>query len=270
MRKLLVFCVALAALATSCDRELAGDKIEKIQEKGTLVVAVHKDDYPPMFMDDGAGNFVGIDVDIARDIAEELGVAVEFDRTSDTFNGVVKSVVDGRADIAMSWLGITLERMIIANATDPYFSTGVALLVRRSAWEDAGNITFRDIMEVAGVKVIAQKGASHADYIKDNYPNAVVITYDSDDEGIIDIFLTGEGDACITEGLAVGKKLKKEPDLKKEFRMVANERQQDPTVAYTNWEDYHFCDWINVYIMLKKDSGFLDEIASRYITTATE
>src|SRR5438477_9862239 len=54
-----------------------GDTLEKIKSKGVLVVGV-KNDYKPWGFVDPSGQIVGMEIDMAKDVAQRLGVKTEF------------------------------------------------------------------------------------------------------------------------------------------------------------------------------------------------
>ncbi len=85
--------------------------IECILKSGVLKVAIYGGNVPPFFLTNKQGEFVGIDIDIAKQLAEELGVKLEFTKTS-TFDGVVELVRQGKVNVGISKLSVTLERGI--------------------------------------------------------------------------------------------------------------------------------------------------------------
>ena len=84
--------------------------MQRIFDRGTLIVAMHAEDAPPFFMHDEKGRFYGLDVKLARDIGRRLGVKVAFNREAETYDGVIDIIKRREADIAISNLSSTLER----------------------------------------------------------------------------------------------------------------------------------------------------------------
>ena len=93
--------------------------IRSIKERGTLVVAVADLERYPFFYLDQDGALVGADIDLARAIGQALGVAVEFNRSVATFDGVVDLVARGEADVAISKLSVTLDRALRVRFSNP-------------------------------------------------------------------------------------------------------------------------------------------------------
>ena len=56
--------------------------VQRIVNRGKLIIAVHKVDQPPFFMIDKDGNFVELDIDITKDIVAKPALKVKLNRTS--------------------------------------------------------------------------------------------------------------------------------------------------------------------------------------------
>ena len=81
--------------------------IARIVARGTLVVAMRAEDTPPFFYQRD-GQLQGVEVEMARALARELGVALRVDRSPTSFNAVVDAVARGQADLGLSKLSRTL------------------------------------------------------------------------------------------------------------------------------------------------------------------
>ena len=104
--------------------------IAQISRAGKLVVSMTKFDTPPFYSGSGS-DIVGLDADIARAVANMLGVTVVFRRDAETFQEVVEQVRRGEADLALSKLSITPPRLQTIRFTVPYVKLHQALLVNR-------------------------------------------------------------------------------------------------------------------------------------------
>ena len=74
--KSLIGAIAVSAVALASGSALAG-AIEDIKAAGVLKVGV-KADYKPYGYRDPSGSIVGIEPDLAKDVADKLGVKVEY------------------------------------------------------------------------------------------------------------------------------------------------------------------------------------------------
>ncbi len=79
-------------------------------------------DAPPMIMTDEKGAPTGFEVDHALGIGKQMGVAVEFVRTAETYESVVDVVAREEADIAVSFLCSGLRRAMKELLSKPYIT----------------------------------------------------------------------------------------------------------------------------------------------------
>ena len=100
--------------------------IDSIKEKGTLVIgtAITK---PFEYYEPETNNMVGLDVDIADNIAGELGVDIQWIEIP--FANLLPALQDEKIDIAIAGIYITPEREKIVNFSTPYLETGLIMAV---------------------------------------------------------------------------------------------------------------------------------------------
>ncbi|MBL7156064.1 MAG: basic amino acid ABC transporter substrate-binding protein [Candidatus Pacebacteria bacterium] len=98
----------------------------EVVKKGKLVVGTDAT-YPPMEYFNEQGNFVGMDIDIAKEIALDLGIQTEFRNI--VWEGIFNTLLAGEVDILVSAITITPERAEIMDFSDPYFNAGQVVMV---------------------------------------------------------------------------------------------------------------------------------------------
>lgn len=144
-----VFLV-LAALVWAAPGARA-DRLELVKNRGQLVVGV-KADYPPFGMVDSAGRLVGIEADLAADVARRLGVGLRL--VAVTSGNRLQKLEEGSVDIIIATLGDTAQRRTIATLLEPgYFSSGANIMLRPSPRP------ITEWQELQGQKVCATLGA---------------------------------------------------------------------------------------------------------------
>ena len=102
----------------------AGDLLETIRERGTIVVSTDPNYAPQSFLEPD-GTFVGFDIDVATEIAERLGVEIQFE-TPD-WDLITAGNWGERWDISVGSMTITTPRKEILSFTQPYYFTPAAL-----------------------------------------------------------------------------------------------------------------------------------------------
>ncbi len=124
--KLLV--VSLTTLCLLMPLSLMADTQGLNLKNNKLRIAVDTT-YPPMEFESDDGKIIGMDVDLAREIAKILKVDVEF--IVMPWDGVLAGLAGNRYDIIMSSMNITPERSLQVNFV-PYFSMGQVFVVKKS------------------------------------------------------------------------------------------------------------------------------------------
>jgi polar amino acid transport system substrate-binding protein len=170
---LLVFvALALAAVLTfaACkdDKKEAGETptageidisgVPELQD-GKLLIGSDIAYAPIEYYEEGTQNETGMDVDLARAMAELLGVDVEFQQVAD-FAGIVGDLKSKRYDIVMSAISVTPEREAEIDML-PYFGpVGTGILT------PTGNPNgFQSLEDLCGRKVAAQVGTYQVDQV---------------------------------------------------------------------------------------------------------
>jgi polar amino acid transport system substrate-binding protein len=149
-------------LALLCWGGLAtADQLEQIQAKGVLVVGT-KADYKPLGFLDANGNVVGMEPDLAADLARRLHVALKI--VPVTSSNRITELQAGNVDLIIATLGITDERRKIAGIIDPpYYASGSGVLYRRDFHVD-------DVGDLAGKTLCVVDGNIFLLELRTNYP----------------------------------------------------------------------------------------------------
>lgn len=136
-------------------------------------------DYPPFETVKG-GQEQGFDVDITQEIADRLGLRVEWVRAD--FDTIFTAVAGGQFDMVAAASTITPEREQEVDFSDPYFNSRQALVVNTAETPDLASTDQLQSGDVVGV----QKGTTGAAWAKDNLgPNGIQIqTFSSATDGL--------------------------------------------------------------------------------------
>lgn len=147
------------------------DILETIQDRGTLIVGIRAD-YKPYGFLDSDGNNIGIEPELARDVADKLGVDIEF--VPVIASNRMQFLQQGRIDLMIATMTDTEERRRAVNIVQPnYYSSGTNLLAPKavgfSEWEDLngrpicgiqGAFYNRKTQEEFGANIIAFTGTA--------------------------------------------------------------------------------------------------------------
>ena len=111
----------------------------------TLRVVTDPSFVPFEMMDQETGEMIGFDMEIIREVADRAGF--EIDLNTMDFNGIIPALQTGNVDIAIAGITITEEREEIVDFSDPYYDSGLRILVR----QDNGKVG--EISDLEGVKI---------------------------------------------------------------------------------------------------------------------
>ena len=164
---------ALAVLMTLGVGAASADVLDDVKERGTLRVGV-KADYKPYGYLNEKGEIVGIEPDLARDVADELGVELELIPV--VSSNRMQFLEQGRIDLMIATMTDTPERREVVRVVEPnYYSSGTNVLARKSVgfkeWSDLegapicgiqGAFYNRKTEQEFGAQVIAFKGTAEA------------------------------------------------------------------------------------------------------------
>ena len=178
-KKLLLGLASVFALTALAACSSSTNTLDKVKDKGTLTVALNPHFAPFEFktIQDGKDTIAGADIEIAKAIADELGVKVKFSEMS--FDNVLASVQSGKADIAISGISATKERQKIFDFSDTYYESETVLVVKKDATG-----TYKETGDFVKKSVAVQKGSIQENIAKANLSDANVVSLAQPGEAI--------------------------------------------------------------------------------------
>jgi len=150
-----VLVMALCVFA-GCGKKSA---VEKIQDAGKLTVLTEPG-FAPFEYIDANGNVAGVDVEISKKIAAELGVEAEI--VPMAFDGIIAAVQAGKGDIGAAGITATEERAKQVAFSANYVDTGIYIIVP----EGSEKVASPDDI-AAGVAVGVQLGTTSDLFVSD-------------------------------------------------------------------------------------------------------
>lgn len=188
-----------SASASSASASAASSDTMVLLEDGKLIVGTSPD-YPP-FENLENGEYVGLDIEIAKAIGEKLGLEVEFKTLQ--FDAIIPAVAaGGQVDMGISGFTVDPERAKEIDFSTTYYIDDQAI----AAMKD-GEITADNAAEKLATATIAvQSGTSGEAYIQENFPEATVQPYGNSTDAFA-AMQAGQADAVCTNAAVVEKML---------------------------------------------------------------
>lgn len=222
-----------------------------ILNRGILKVAIYDGNVPPFYFTDKKGKLDGIDVNIAKGLAQELGVKVEFMRAP-TFDEVVELVKQGKADVGISKLSVTLERAKIIRYTGRYVNMGKAILINRVQLEKIGSKrdqTVEQIFQIPGAKIAVIGGSSFERFAKRIFPKTETVPYKTWDE-VVDAVIKGEVLGAFRDEWEIRKIIDDRPDAPITVQAIIIKNEVDPIEMIVSWNSVQLAHFIDKYIQV--------------------
>lgn len=234
-------------LVRMADGRLLAPDIARIVARGEIVVAMLAADSPPFFsVKDGV--LSGTDVDMARRVAQALGVNLRFDRGPATFDGVAEAVAAGRADIGIGRLTRTLRRAQYVHFSNAYMHLGHALLVNRvRLTEMAGKRPLPEVIRNFDGKLAVMRNSAWQEFGRRDFPKAKIIGYPSW-PAVVDAASRGEVAAAYGDELEVRQSVRNRPDLALNLRTVTFNDLESPLSILVGIGDPTLLSFVNEVI----------------------
>lgn len=259
---MLALVLALVALIATCAGGGGGssrseDHFRDIVQRGVLRVGTTGDFYPFSLRDAKTNSYQGYDIDVARQLAKDLGVRLEFVQTS--WQGLVSGMLAGKYDIALSGITVTMERMKSVGFSDSYVAVRLVPLIRK---EDTAKFRNWQDLDRPEVTIAVELGTSSESIVRGLYKKARIIAVEAPTARSYQEVLTRRADAGINDILTYSRAAEKYPTL-----MVLND--QDPVGLMHNGimlqqGDQVLLNWLNAWVKTRTESRFFEELNAKW------
>lgn len=228
------------ALAGKINQELAKSSvIDRVIRSGTLRVGLST--FVPWAMQDKKGEWIGFEVDVARQLAEDMGVKLKLVPTK--WEGLIPSLLTGKFDMIIAGMSATPQRALKINFSRPYDYSGMNLVMHKDF--SAGVTTYKDL-DKQGNTILARVGTTAAVTAKKVFKKASVRLFP--DEGpLLQELLNAKATAFLDSTPGPAQKAALHPDklvflddnLTSQPICIGVVKGDPDTIAYLNsWIDY--------------------------------
>jgi polar amino acid transport system substrate-binding protein len=164
--------LAVASALAVPGQASAADGVDAIKQRGTLIVGV-KADYKPFGFRDPSGTIIGLEPDLAADLAKRLGVKLELVPVVSANR--IEFLQQGKVDLLIATLSDKPERRRVVQAIDPqYYSDFVNVLLPKTS-----GIT--DWAQLKGKPLCATSGAWYNKDVARTY-GAEIVAFDGSEK----------------------------------------------------------------------------------------
>ena len=252
MKKIGLIGIAILAVmmaVTGCGGDKKADK--PAESKKVLKVGMNPDFAPFEFIDKD-GKITGFDVDLIQAIGKQMGAEVKIQNMS--FDGLVPALKTGNLDVAISGMTITDERKKSISFSDPYYQSGLIVLVNK----DNNSIT--GVKDLKGKKIAVQIGSTGS-MAAHKVEGAKVTDLNNTPETYLEL-KKGSVDAVINDLPAVQYFLK--TDEGKNFKIVGDVLEAENLGIGINPSDKDLVTNINKALAEIKKNGEYDKLYEKW------
>ena len=276
LRLFFAFAFACLALLSPLQVDAANNFVDGIQRRGYLKVGLPPYNTPPAYyLDPKSDELQGYDVEFARTLASKIGVDIQFDRSSTSFNNLVERVGAGDFDIAIGKLGLTYNRLFDAFPIQ-YLSFRHAFLANRafvtSLGVDSDDPRFGETLKNSNIRIGSIKNSTWETEAKANFPNATFVGFKDWPAAKKALFEKDSVvDAIYRDTTEIKPIVYAQPDLSLEYVPILFDELVDRKSIYLSQEGrLGLKDLIDMTLRrqwrgIKTDTNILDEFQSYYL-----
>lgn len=237
---------------SSENESASNDLLAQIKEKGSITVAM-EGTWAPWTYHDEDGNLVGYDVEVAENIAEKLGVEVEF--VEGEWDGLLAGLDVGRYDIMVNGVGVTAEREEKYNFSTPYAYNKTAVIVRGDYDEIS---SMEDLKDKKTANTISSTYAAQAEAY------GATVTGVDDLNQTIELLLSNRIDATLNAEVVFNDYKKEHPDADIKIATYSDEVEEIAIPVRKGDDTVTLLDAINDALDDMAKDGTLTELSEKY------
>lgn len=223
--------------------------IEDIKKRGTLMVGLAT--FVPWAMRGKDGELIGYEVDVAKKLAEDMGVKLELVPTQ--WDGIIPALIAGKFDFIIGGMTITPQRNLSVNFTAPYSATGVHIAASKRL---ASGFSKPEDFNKPDVTLVARRGSSAAATAQKAFPKATLRQFDDDAQSILEV-VNGRAHALVATVPRPAFAVLDNPDAL--FLPFPDPFVKQADAMAVRKGDPDALNFLNNWIMLRTLDGWLEE-----------
>ncbi len=256
---LAIIMIFMTGVCFGADINLAKKStIEQILKRGELRVGFEAG-YMPFEMTDKKGNFVGFDIDMAKEMAKAMGV--KFVPVNTAWDGIIPSLITGKFDIIMSGMTVTQERNLKVNFADPYIIVGQSILVAK---KHEGKVKSYKDLNSPEYTVTSKLGTTGEKAVKRYIPKCNYKSFETETEAVLEV-INGKADAYVYDQPNCVVVMAQQGAGKLVF--LDKPFTYEPLAWAIRKGDPDFLNWLNNFLRQVKNDGRYERMYNKWIKT---
>jgi polar amino acid transport system substrate-binding protein len=257
-RAALALLLLAASLAPACGREPSGSGVASARARGKLIVLTEVG-FPYFGTKTPEGELVGVDVDLAREIAKDLGVPVELrDRK---FDVLFAELQRGAGDMVVSGVTVTEERKKEVAFSAPYFLTGTYALL---AVPKADDVKRASDLDAPSRRLVAKLGTTGENASRTKFPRARLETLRLESLCALEV-AQGRADAFVYDEVQVRLYAQEHPTT---TRVLEEKVTDEPYAIACRLGDRETVAWLDDFLARARKDGRIDALLRKHLPEA--
>ncbi len=255
-KKILVLFLSMFLLFSSLT--WAKEVREKLVEESTLetilkrgVLKVGMSTFVPWAMKDKEGQLIGFEIDVAKRLARDMGVKVQFVPTK--WSGIIPALLTGKFDIIIGGMSIRPDRNLKVNFSIPYDYSGMSLVANKKLAQGFSRLEDFNKPEVL---IAARLGTTAAKAAEKYFPRAQLKLFDDEAQAIQEL-LNGRVHAVVASAPLPAFKALEYPEQL--FLPISGTFTKEPIGFAIRKGDPDFLNYLNSWIRVVEAEGWLQE-----------
>ncbi len=240
---------APAPTTSAATSEAGADEGYKLVKEGTLTMATNAQ-FPPYEYYDGKA-IIGIDADIAKAIADKMGLELKIEDME--FDSIITAVSTGKADLGLAGMTVDPDRQKNVDFSDPY-ATGVQVIIVK---EDS---TIAKPDDLKGKKIGVQLSTTGDIYATDDFGKDSVVQYNKGSDAVMAL-TQGQIDAVIIDN----EPAKSFVEANKGLKILDTKYATENYAACIAKDNTGLTKAVNKALAELKADGTLQKIVDKYI-----
>jgi len=255
IRLMTVAALTAASLLASSAVTAQAPVLNRVIKTGTLRVGMSADQ-PPLNMKSKSGQMIGLEVDLAKALAQALGFELEI--VQKPFGQLLGALKKGKVDMVMSGVDITPERTKDFLFVGPYLLSGKSLVTTSETLADADTV---GDLNTPDVTFVALKNSASAAFVKKNMPKAKFVGVDDYEKGVA-MVIDGKAGAMIADVPACALAVLRNPEAG--LVTLAGSLSVEPMGIAVSAKDARFYNLIHNYIGAIEATGLLSALRQKW------
>lgn len=242
----------------NCPEDMA-----KILQRGKLIVGIYYKNKPPFVMTNELGDLYGFDVDIAKDIAQKLGVDLEFNNDAKSYKQLHQLVAEGKVDVVICKFSRTYNRAKNVKFSNPYLTLRRAMLVNKMFASKHGIKEYPiDYLKNNKVRIGVREKTSYVEFAKQMFPKAEIV------EGswaqITSDLKDGKLEAVVRDEYEILKLIRNNPDMALYLSVYVLKDKRDCISMAVPHTSNQLLYWLNMYLDTRDSIKTVEDLMDEY------